>query len=102
MLIAALLGLSGPVFAQDDTIVIAAFGDSLTAGYGLPVEDGFVPQLQRWLDAQGVDVIVQNAGVSGDTTAGGHDRLDWVLGDDVDAVIVERGAEWRPDPGGWR
>tara|TARA_R110000850_G_scaffold142595_2_gene264624 strand:- start:452 stop:1108 length:657 start_codon:yes stop_codon:yes gene_type:complete len=92
MLIAALLGLSGPVFAQDDTIVIAAFGDSLTAGYGLPVEDGFVPQLQRWLDAQGVDVIVQNAGVSGDTTAGGLARLDWVLGDDVDAVIVELGA----------
>lgn len=92
LVLVALLGLSGPVLAQDDTIVIAAFGDSLTAGLGLPLDDGFVPQLQRWLDAQGVDVIVQNAGVSGDTTAGGLARLDWALGDDVDAVIVELGA----------
>lgn len=72
--------------------MIAAFGDSLIAGFGLPLEEGFVPQLQRWLDEQGVQVIVQNAGVSGDTTAGGLARLDWVLGDEVDAVIVELGA----------
>lgn len=88
-----LLGaLVGPLSAQNNTIVIAAFGDSLTAGYGLPAEDGFVPQLQDWLTAQGADVQVQNAGVSGDTTAGGVARLDWVLGPEVDAVILELGA----------
>lgn len=92
MAIALVLGLSAPVFAQDDRIVIAAFGDSLTAGFGLPIDDGFVAQLQAWLDAQGVDVLVQNAGVSGDTTAGGLSRVDWVLGPEVDAVILELGA----------
>ena len=51
--------------------VIAALGDSLTAGYGLPDGEGLVPQLQTWLRAQGRDVTVINAGVSGDTTAGG-------------------------------
>ena len=51
---------------------ILAFGDSLTQGYGLPEEQGFVPQLQAWLRAHGApDVTVINAGVSGDTTAGG-------------------------------
>jgi acyl-CoA thioesterase-1 len=90
--IALVLGLSGPVLAQDDRIVIAAFGDSLTAGYGLPSEDGFVPQLQAWLAEQGADVVVQNAGVSGDTTAGGLSRVDWVLGPEVDAVVLELGA----------
>lgn len=77
--------------AQADTVVIAALGDSLTAGYGLPTSDGFVPQLQRWLDGQGIDAEVRNAGVSGDTTAGGLSRADWTLTPDVDAMIVALG-----------
>jgi acyl-CoA thioesterase-1 len=77
--------------AQAETVTIAALGDSLTAGYGLAQADGFVPQLQAWLDAQGADVAVINAGVSGDTTAGGLSRVDWTLTPDVDAMIVTLG-----------
>ncbi|WP_255552154.1 arylesterase [Maritimibacter dapengensis] len=68
-----------------------AFGDSLVQGYGLANGDGFVPQLDRWLDAQGRDVEVINGGVSGETTAGGLRRLDWTIGDDVDAVLLATG-----------
>ncbi len=71
---------------------VVAFGDSLTAGFGLPVEEGFVPQLEAWLQAQGADVVVVNAGVSGDTTSGGLARVDWVLGEGADLVILELGA----------
>lgn len=70
---------------------MVALGDSLTAGYGLDAPDGFVPQLQAWLDGQGGGVTVQNAGVSGDTTAGGLSRLDWAVGPEADAVIVALG-----------
>ena len=73
------------------TTTLVAFGDSLTAGLGLAPEDGFVPQLQAWLTAQGQDVKVVNAGVSGDTTAGGLARLDWTLTPDVQAMIVTFG-----------
>lgn len=66
-------------------------GDSLTQGYGLPQEDGFVPQMQAWLQAQGADVRLINAGVSGDTTAGGLSRAAWTLTPDVDAMIVALG-----------
>ncbi len=71
--------------------MIAALGDSLTQGYGLAQEDGFVPQLEAWLRAQGADVEVINAGVSGDTTAGGLSRVAWTLTPDVDAMIVALG-----------
>lgn len=80
---------TGAVHAE--TVTIAALGDSLTAGYGLPQGDGLVPQLQGWLDAQGVDVQIINAGVSGDTTAGGLSRVDWTLTPEVDAMIVTLG-----------
>jgi acyl-CoA thioesterase-1 len=72
-------------------ITIAALGDSLTQGYGLPNGQGFVPQLQAWLAQQGEDVTILNAGVSGDTTAGGLRRADWTFQGDVDAVIVALG-----------
>jgi len=74
-----------------DEITIAALGDSLTAGYGLPQDEGFVPQLQAWLDARDHDVRVINAGVSGDTTAGGLARATWTLTPEVDAMILALG-----------
>ena len=99
--LAALLGprgafAAGPTGAPADaptrTIRILAFGDSLTAGYGLPHADGFVAQLQSKLDAADAHAVVLDAGVSGDTSAGGLARLDWALGDRPDAAIVELGA----------
>ena len=70
---------------------LVALGDSLTQGYGLEAEDGFVPQLQAWLQAEGLDVEVINAGVSGDTTAGGLARMDWTLQEPVDVMLVALG-----------
>ncbi len=70
---------------------LVALGDSLTQGYGLPEAQGFVPQLQAWLRARGRDVTVINAGVSGDTTAGGATRVGWALADGADAMIVTLG-----------
>lgn len=81
--------LASPAFAEP--ITIAALGDSLTQGYGLIPEEGFVPQLEAWLKDHGADVTLINAGVSGDTTAGGLSRIDWTLTPDVDAVIVALG-----------
>jgi acyl-CoA thioesterase-1 len=77
--------------ARAEPVTIAALGDSLTQGYGLVEEQGFVPQLQRWLDAQGAEARLINAGVSGDTTAGGAARVAWTLTPDVDAMIVALG-----------
>lgn len=87
-LLGAFVLLSAPASAE---VTLLAFGDSLTQGYGLPAEQGFVPQLEAWLDAQGADVTVINGGVSGDTTAGGLARIDWALTDEVDAVLVALG-----------
>ncbi|WP_232279551.1 arylesterase [Roseobacter sp. AzwK-3b] len=78
-----------PAMAEDVTVL--AFGDSLTQGYGLPEAQGLVPQLDAWLAAKGVKVDLINAGVSGDTTAGGAARVDWSLTPEVDAMIVTLG-----------
>lgn len=86
------VALAIPAVAQAATIRILAFGDSLTAGYGLDPGDGFAPRLEAALRARGYDVQVLNGGVSGDTTAGGLDRLDWALADKPDLAIVELGA----------
>ena len=83
------LTVAVPVAAQ--TLTLTALGDSLTQGFGLPSEEGFVPVLQDWLRAQGHDVNVINAGVSGDTTAGGLARIGWTLADTPDAMIVALG-----------
>jgi acyl-CoA thioesterase-1 len=72
-------------------VVIAALGDSLTQGYGLSRENGFVPQLETWLQGKGEDVRLLNAGVSGDTTAGGLSRAAWTLTPEVDALIITLG-----------
>jgi acyl-CoA thioesterase-1 len=71
---------------------IAALGDSLVAGFGVAERDGFTVQLEAALKAAGYGAEVINAGVSGDTTSGGLARLDWVLADAPDAVLVELGA----------
>lgn len=80
-----------PLTAKAEPVTIVALGDSLTAGYGLPPEQGLVPQLQGWLTAAGAEVTVVNAGVSGDTTAGGLSRLDWSLTPETDALMVTLG-----------
>ncbi len=88
----AIVALIAPIKAANaETVTLVAFGDSLTQGYGLPQEQGFAAQLQAYLTAAGDDVIVINAGVSGDTTAAGAARIDWTLTDDVDGVIVNLG-----------
>ena len=85
----AIILAASPSFA--DELKIAALGDSLTQGFGLPADDGFVPQLERWLQAQGAEVKLVNAGVSGDTTAGGLARTEWTLTPDIGALIVALG-----------
>ncbi len=80
-----------------EPIAILAFGDSLTAGYGLPAGEGFTDQLQVWLEKElGQAVRVINGGVSGDTSSGGRSRLDWALSPiksgKPDLVILELGA----------
>jgi acyl-CoA thioesterase-1 len=77
---------------EADPVRLLALGDSLTAGYGLPPADAFPVRLEAALKAAGYDVTVLNAGVSGDTSAGGRARLDWVLAEDADAALVTLGA----------
>lgn len=90
--LAALGAVSSPAGAADRTVRIVAFGDSLTAGYGLPPGRGFAPRLEAALKAAGLHVEVIDAGLSGDTTDMGLARLDWSVPEDADAVIVELGA----------
>jgi acyl-CoA thioesterase-1 len=70
---------------------IAVLGDSLAAGYGVALDEAFPVQLERALGAEGLACEVLNAGVSGDTSAGGLARLDWVLGDAPTHLLVELG-----------
>lgn len=88
--VAAFLCLVSPVMA-DEPVTVLALGDSLTQGYGLPEQDGLVPQMRKWLQDQGVEAELINAGVSGDTTAGGAARVEWSLTSEVDAMIVALG-----------
>jgi acyl-CoA thioesterase-1 len=80
-----------PVATADEACKIAVLGDSLTTAYGLALEDGFPAQLERRLREAGQDCMVLDAGVGGDTTAGGLARLDWMLADRPSHVIVELG-----------
>ncbi len=91
LLMAIFSSLPGHAFAAEP-IRIMALGDSLTAGYGLAANESFPAQLERELNARGIPVQVINAGVSGDTTAGGLARLDWALADSPDLVILALGA----------
>jgi acyl-CoA thioesterase-1 len=72
--------------------IILDFGDSLTAGYGLAPDQAFPARLEAALRRRGIEVRVVNAGVTGDTTAGGLARLDWALADKPDLVVLELGA----------
>jgi acyl-CoA thioesterase-1 len=93
--IAMVLAVAAPsLAASPDSLSpkLLVLGDSLTAGYGLPHDEGFEVQLQQALKARGHDVTIIDGAVSGDTSAGGRARLDWTLGDGADAAIVELGA----------
>jgi acyl-CoA thioesterase I len=95
------LGLSlvatAPVFAQAPAseakpLKMVVLGDSLSAGFGLPAAAAFPERLQKALRAKGIAVDIINAGVSGDTTSGGRDRLDWSVPEGTRAVVLELGA----------
>ena len=97
MLVLALIGgallMARPAFAQaGKPIKMVVLGDSLSAGLGLSELAAFPARLQKALKAKGIDVDMSNAGVSGDTTSGGRDRLDWSVPEGTDAVILELGA----------
>ncbi|WP_105423387.1 arylesterase [Neorhizobium sp. T25_27] len=92
-IVMSVLGLAAlPAAAQDRTIQIVGFGDSLMAGYQLAPSESYTAQLEAALKAAGQNVVVANAGVSGDTTAGGLSRIDWSVPDGTDGVILELGA----------
>jgi acyl-CoA thioesterase-1 len=78
--------------AAAQTVTLLALGDSLTAGYGLQPSDAFPVKLEAALIARGHDVKVINGGIAGDTALDGASRVDWALTEEVDAVIVEFGA----------
>jgi acyl-CoA thioesterase I len=80
------------VKALERPVKIVVLGDSLSAGFGLPVNGAFPAKLAEALEAKGIGVAVVNAGVSGDTASGGLGRVDWSVPDGTDAVIVELGA----------
>lgn len=86
------ISLFFPLTAAAESKVILALGDSLMAGYGLAEQESFPAQLQMALDQRNHEVRVINGGVSGDTSTGGVGRLDWLLADKPDLIIIELGA----------
>ncbi|MGO4333354.1 arylesterase [Labrys sp. KB_33_2] len=80
------------VSAAAEPLRLVALGDSLTAGLGLEAKDAYPAKLQAALAKLGVEVVIDNAGVSGDTTDGGLARLDWSVPDGTKAVLIELGA----------
>jgi acyl-CoA thioesterase-1 len=81
-----------PAASPAKPIKMVVLGDSLSAGLGLSASAAFPARLQKSLEAKGINVDMINAGVSGDTTSGGRDRLDWSVPEGTDAVILELGA----------
>ena len=86
-----MLGAAGALHAAETPVRILVLGDSLASGFGLDAEQSFPARLEAALRQAGHDVRILNAGVAGDTTAGGRARLDWSLAAKPDAVIVELG-----------
>jgi acyl-CoA thioesterase I len=85
-------GFAQPASAQAKPVKMVVLGDSLSAGLGLTAAAAFPTRLQKSLSANGIEVDMINAGVSGDTASGGRDRLDWSVPEGTDAVILELGA----------
>jgi acyl-CoA thioesterase-1 len=92
MLTAGTASAQSSASSQSKPIKIVALGDSLSAGLGLPASSAFPVRLQKALKDKGIAVDMINAGVSGDTSSGGRDRLDWSVPEGTEAVIVELGA----------
>lgn len=84
--------MSAPSSAQAKAVKLVALGDSLSAGYNLPGSAAFPTVLEKLLRDKGIAVEIANAGVSGDTSQGGLERLDWSVPDGTDGVILELGA----------
>lgn len=79
-----------PIF-QDQPKRIVFFGDSITAGYGIPIESAFPALIQKKIEEAGLNYQVVNAGLSGETTAGGLNRIDWILRSKPDVFVLELG-----------
>ncbi|MCM2475331.1 arylesterase [Rhizobium sp. CG5] len=92
VMMAALVSMATSAGAQDKAVQLVGLGDSLMAGYQLADQDSLPAQLQKSLQEKGLNVVVTNAGVSGDTSAGGLSRVDWSVPDGTDGVILELGA----------
>jgi acyl-CoA thioesterase-1 len=88
----ALAFVAAPAYSQDRPLQIVGFGDSLMAGYQLAPTESYTAQLEAALKKKGENIVVTNAGVSGDTTSGGLSRIDWSVPDSTDGVILELGA----------
>lgn len=93
VLMLALMTVANPGWADaTKPIKLVVLGDSLSAGLGLPAQDAFPTKLQKALQAKGIAVDMTNAGVSGDTSSGGRDRLDWSVPEGTEGVVLELGA----------
>ena len=92
VIVIAALAAGSATAATAKTLQLVGFGDSLMAGYQLPQSESYTAQLERALKEKGHDVVIANAGVSGDTTAAGLSRVDWSVPDGTDGVILELGA----------
>ncbi|HEU4805738.1 MAG TPA: arylesterase [Nitrobacter sp.] len=92
LLLGAGIAMAVPAQAADGPVKIVMLGDSLSAGLGLPAAAAFPAQLEKALKDKGLNVSINNAGVSGDTASGGLDRLDWSVPVGTQGVILELGA----------
>ena len=92
VLMAGQAALAQGAAPETKPIKMVVLGDSLSAGYGLSGPAAFPARLQKALKTKGIEVDMINAGVSGDTTSGGRDRLDWSVPEGTEAVILELGA----------